>query len=605
MKSLPARALLLGGAAALVVALPAASQESPESLLPPGFGDPQNLPPPEEKAPSEQRPQGPSRPSAPSSRPAPRSGDLPQIGETREGELGELEEFERPRPTNYFSIPEGEARPLDLVGVIGPGSFGVAPDAFGNANGGYLASLMRRLDAPLPSRWTSILLRRALMSRLAAPPAIHPVDWVAARADLLLRMGEADAARLLVQSVDREFYTPAMIEAAADTALATSDPAALCPLVGPSGARGTVWKLAEAMCSALEGEPAQAGAHVDEARRRGELANVDILLTEKVMGAGTGARRAASIQWDEVNALTPWRFGLASATGAELPERLVNGASLPIQAWLARAPMVPLEQRLAAASVAASLGVFSSRSLAEVHALMLDQTDAADAGGTVGERLRRAWVADEPAERLEAMRGLWQEGDGPHQRHARLILTAGAAARIAPSEDFAGDVDELVASMLTAGLDRQAARWSAVVESERRQRAWAMLALASPQPAVDLSAGRIESFADADDSAGHRRSQMLVAGLAGLGRLSESDSARLASGLGFGLGGGGRWSAALDNAARARQPGTVLLLAGVGMQTGSWNGVPPAHLFRIVRSLRAVGLEYEARMIAAEAVARL
>jgi hypothetical protein len=47
------------------------------------------------------------------------------------------------------------------------------------------------------------------------------------------------------------------------------------------------------------------------------------------------------------------------------------------------------------------------------------------------------------------------------------------------------------------------------------------------------------------------------------------------------------------------------LLASVGMQTRSWRGVPPAYLFRIVRDLRLVGLEYEARMIAAEAVARL
>jgi hypothetical protein len=40
------------------------------------------------------------------------------------------------------------------------------------------------------------------------------------------------------------------------------------------------------------------------------------------------------------------------------------------------------------------------------------------------------------------------------------------------------------------------------------------------------------------------------------------------------------------------------------MQTNSWANVPPAHLFRIVNALRRVGLEPEARMIAAEALAR-
>ena len=596
MKSWLVKAILLGGAAALLMALPAASQEAPESLLPPGFGDPEALPPPEPKAPPISEP-GPQAPRPAPSRPA------PQLSETGEEDLEDLEDLERPRPTNYFTIPEGEARPIDVVGVLRPGNFGFAASGFGRTNGAYLATLMQRLDAPLPSRWSSMLLRRALLSRVAAPPAIHPVDWVAARADLLLRMGEADAARMLVQSVDREFYTPRMIEVAADTALATSDPAALCPLVGPAGSSSAVWKLAEAMCSALEGEPSQATAYVDEARRRGEIANIDILLAEKVIGAGAQARRAATIQWEEVNALTPWRFGLASATGAEIPEQLVDAAPLATRAWMARAPMLPLEQRLGPAWIAASLGVFSSRSLVEIYSLSLDQTDAAEAAGTIGERLRRAWVNRDPAERLEAIRGLWAEGDGPHERHARLILTAGAAARIPPSEDFEADSTNLIASMLTAGLDRQAARWAGVADAASEARGWGMLAVGAPSGAVNL--GRLDTFIDQDDSVGRRRSQLLVAALAGLGRMPEDEAARRASALGAELGGSDRWSAAIERAARDREPATVALLAGVGMQTGGWSGVPPRYLFRIVRALRTVGLEYEARMIAAEAVARL
>ncbi len=49
----------------------------------------------------------------------------------------------------------------------------------------------------------------------------------------------------------------------------------------------------------------------------------------------------------------------------------------------------------------------------------------------------------------------------------------------------------------------------------------------------------------------------------------------------------------------------MLLLAAVGMQTRLWQGVPPEALYHIVTAMRAVGLEAEARMIAAEALARL
>ena len=150
----------------------------------------------------------------------------------------QLDQSALPRPTNYFTIPEGSARPTDIVGPLAPGNFGLGEMRSAPATARSTPRLMRQLDAPLPSRWTSILLRRALLSRLAAPPGVQPVDWVAERAALLLRMGEADAARMLVEAVDVEQYTPRMVEVAAQTALATADPAALCPLVGPGARAG-------------------------------------------------------------------------------------------------------------------------------------------------------------------------------------------------------------------------------------------------------------------------------------------------------------------------------------------------------------------------------
>ncbi len=598
MKSWPSKLLAGAGLVGLLVGIPAFSQDrdDPESLLPPGFGDPETLPEPVEKAP----PPPPPPPRAPPTQSSPALQESATLDEE-----DELDELERPRPTNYFTIPQGEARPVDMVGPLVPGNFGLAPQAFGRSHGGFLLTLVQRLDAPLPSRWTSILLRRALLSRVAAPRGIHPVDWVAVRADLLVRMGEADAARMLVQAVDRENYTPLMVEAAARTALATSDISGLCPLVGPAASTDTVWRLAAAMCAALEGEPARASALADEARRRGDVAGIDFRLAEKVIGAGAESRRAATLEWEEVRALNPWRAGLAGALGAEIPPRLVNRAAPQIQAWLARAPMIPLEQRLGAASVAATLGVFSSDTLVEAHSLMLDQTDIAEVEGTVAARLRTAWVEREPSERLEAMRALWREPRAPRARYARLILTAGAAARIPPSSDHADAAGNLIASMLSAGKDRAAAAWSDVAQEDDEALPWALLAVGAPQATVDVGSRRIESFIDGDDSAGRRRSQLLVAALAGLERIADGEASSLASNLGMSFAGGDRWSLRIDRAAREREPGTVALLAGTGIQTRDWYGVPPAHLFRIVRALRAVGMEFEARMIAAEAISRL
>ena len=418
---------------------------------------------------------------------------------------------------------------------------------------------------------------------------------MAERAWLLLRMGEADGARALVQAIDVDRFTPRMFTVAVQVALATADPAGLCPLVGPGKevSDEPVWPLAEAMCAALEGEAARASQLIDQARRRSGAGRADIVLAEKVIGAGSDTRRAVSVNWDEVDQLNSWRFGLASATGVVVPDRLMNGAGGQVWAWQARAPMVPLESRVNAAFRAAALGVFSNAALVEMFSLIADGTDASELEDTISGRLRQAYVGRTLDARLRAMSGLWGEGD----RFSRLVLTATAAARMPPSDGYGERTSDLIASMLTAGLDRRAARWAPLVErmGDDGDRSWSLLAVATPRPTLDV-AGKAD---DVIDRLGGHRGRMLAAALAGLGRLEDPAAYEVDTAPRT------RWAAMIASAARNRQPGTVALLAAVGMQTGAWSGVPPSHFYQMIRALRDVGLEYEARMIAAEAMTRL
>ena len=70
----------------------------------------------------------------------------------------------------------------------------------------------------------------ALLTQLRAPTDVHPADWTAERAWLLLRMGEADGARMLVSGVDVRDFTPKMFQVGVQSALANADPSAMCPL---------------------------------------------------------------------------------------------------------------------------------------------------------------------------------------------------------------------------------------------------------------------------------------------------------------------------------------------------------------------------------------
>ncbi len=594
---------LLAGAAALALALPAIGQETPESLLPPGFGDPAPAPPAQENAPAAPTPSA-APPATPVPLPAPpppaaaRAGEETVVTEATPEELAALAEL-LPEPVE---IPDASRRPVEIVGPLT--DHGLGAGAFGSADGAFKWSLMQRLDAPLPSRWASILLRRALLSRAASPAGINPVDWIAARAWLLIRMGEADAARMLVDSVDVDRFTPNMVTVATQSALAAADPAALCPLVarGREQTDEQIWPLAEAMCAALEGDSARASQLIGQARRRSGLQPIDVTLAEKIVGAGANTRRAVSVQWDGVGELTAWRFGLAAAAGVMPPPALMASAGPRVRAWAARAPMLPLEERLRAAHEAASLGVFSHRSLAESYALMGDGIDAAELAESVPGRLRTAYLARRPEARMEALRAIWSDPADAADRNGRRILTAVAASRIPRSETFLADADELVAAMLSAGLDTEAGRWAGLVQasdaSENTDRAWRLLAVGAPGFQAD--AARIGELPG--EAADRHRTRLLVAALAGLGRVDPNS---VAEDYALRLGAANAWTRALAAAAQRGERGSVALLAAVGMQTADWGGVPPENLFHILRALRAVGLDFEARMIAAEAMARL
>lgn len=511
-----------------------------------------------------------------------------------------------PPPVEY---PRQARRNPFIAGALDPVQIGLGADPWGQANGAFLSALMRRMDTPIASRWAHIGLRNALLASARAPRGVNPVDWAAERAWLLLRLGEADAARMLIASVDTDRFTPKMTQVALQSALANSDPLGLCPLGdGIRKVEPRVLPLVQPICSGLNGEPESASAQIESARRRGPIGGIDLALAQKVVGATTDSGTAVTIEWEPVDSLTSWRYGLATATGMSPPKRLLDSASPQLRAWYARSPLIPFQDRLDSARIAAGLGVFSSQSLIDFYSAIYDSTDPNDLGGTDAWQLRLAFAATDREARLAAMRKLWSRSDDRLQHEAARALLATAAARIDPDPKLAGDSVELIASMLAAGLDRQAARWANAVrqmDNDPGDRAWAMLALAAPDSAaVDLSVGRVNAFIGRDRSAGRKRSAFLVAGLAALGRLDVGAASRLNSRYRLNINRVSAWTQMLDAAARRKQPASVLVLAGTGLQSAEFGGVPSAHLFHLVMALHNSGQDYLARMIAAEALAR-
>jgi hypothetical protein len=115
----------------------------------------------------------------------------------------------------------------------------------------------------------------------------------------------------------------------------------------------------------------------------------------------------------------------------------------------------------------------------------------------------------------------------------------------------------------------------------------------------------VRKLADSAGESGVQRSALLISALAGLGRLSDADAAKLSARLGVTLGQTSAYGNALRRAVSAHERGTVALLVAVGMQSPTWTGVPAGDFYQMISALRAVGMENEARMISAEAMTRL
>jgi hypothetical protein len=613
---------LAGAMAAFLAAGGLTAQEAPQSILPPGFDDPAPAPTPA-PAPRPNPAQGPSAPSSGSgsapassgaSAPSAGDGDVPRASASDLSRIPTAEQLEAMSIDELddflglkqrFDIPPAARRAMTQVGVLSMEEGGLPTGSLKNQPAKLVRAVLAGTKGPMVSRWGHIMLRRALTSRMAAPEGMAPAEFAALRVGVLNRIGEYTAASRLAQDVDTNNWNKGLTTQALRAYLGAGDVTGACPVLQLRGStrEDPQWVLWRGICNAYAGEAALAGSQLDQAAAKKIAPAIDVSLAQRYAGGAGRSRRGANVEWDDVEKLTPWRFSLSYAVGEEIPAGLTEDLPRNFHWSGAVSPLVPISERVRYADVAASAGILSSRAMVDLYSEIYGQESITGEYAQRAGRLRNAYVASDPAARVAAMRGLWGTLDGEVETpvYAASVMTAYAAARITPSEQFADYAGEIIASMLTAGLDRDAASWAGSVEPGSL--GWALLALANPK-AGTANTDALDAFIDDDGSEDYRKSAFLVAGLAGLGRISEGQFGSYASDLDFDPARQTRWTRVIAKAAAVENRGLVALLAGLGMQGNDWKQMTPLYLYHITKALKDVGLEAEARMIAAEAVAR-
>ncbi len=504
----------------------------------------------------------------------------------------------------------GGNRDVTIFGPLQPSAGGYGPAVFQGSNGRFLAGLAWRIQAPIGSRWAAIVVRRSLLSASTAPDGIAVGTWVAARAWMLLKLGEIDGAKALTDAMPIDHYSPALYRVSAQVSLAAADVAGLCPIAatGQLLSKDAMWKLAVGMCAAIQGDDITSAGMFDTLRgNSGTVDPFDVRLGERIATLAGGAGRASTINWNEAPPITLYRYGVATAAGVAVPADRLGPLGPARFGWLVRNPGVDAQVRLSMLRQAAVIGTVSAAELVSGVAAL--STEDAEADTRAG-RLRTAFAGGSMDDRRVALRAIWASGVGAEAvgetsaddaRYGALIESATAAARLPISSASSADSGNIIAALLSAGDTGAARRWWPIADradSKVRATAWSLLATGAG--GVPVSAGDFRDWRSASSADAHHAGLMLAA-LAGLGLATGSEWSGLKGEL---LPeGANSWTRTIDAAAAAGRLGEVTMLAATGLQ-GPWSDVPPLHLYHIVSALVRTGRGAEARLIAAEAMTR-
>jgi hypothetical protein len=498
-------------------------------------------------------------------------------------------------PTAPIVVPED----LGGGGTL-PGRFGHGPAAWSRSSGGFATQLMLKIPATTASRYQHVALRRLLLTPAKPPVGADPVKFLNARAHLLLRMGEVEAAKILLNTLPQTAFNRQSYAIAGQAHMAALDLPSACPLA----ARAIVfspdaqWPLISGVCSALQGDEGGAALGLDIARQEGKVNRFDLLLAEQMVTALSGGGRGGEIAWPDKGKFTSYRVGGVYSSGQRFPRKALLTAPSVVQSWLARSGAIDSDTRWALAWTATARGVMSATEFSSLWALR---------GGAMDERARayrpegvyqRAFAAPKLSERQSAFTQLLAFGKSEAGRAAMWSLLAAPAANYPLRADQSGFAPNAARAMIMGGRHRDALRWWPVAANSKvAPQLWALLLAAHGDKSLPVSQSMADQWADAQSGDGKdQRIKIAFAVLQALGYPIKAPLGKNPS-----LENDGALFGKLADAAARKARGEVVLLAQLALGP-NWAACDASVLYTILRAYRAVGLDAEARMLGAEAM---
>lgn len=554
----------------------------------------------------------------------------------------------RPRPARPAPISPAPAMPSDnpissviggavesqTLGTVNPdvagvlraetGSFGAA--MWQGTPKGVVENLLPQLPVTTASPALRDLMRRLLLTGAEVPDGIPSGSLIALRTGLLSSMGDFAGVNALLAVVPNRSQYPDLLRVEVDTRFLTGDVARACRLAHAfiQERRTTYWQKAFIFCQALEGDTASAVLGISLLEELGVQDPVFFNLIDALARMSDPTFKPPVIE--SLSDPTPLHLALARVAKAQLPSDVIASNRPGVLRAIAISPNASAELRLEAAERAEAAGALAVDALRQLYAsiefseeqLKSPLTHAAQLTGPMSRALmyRATLMQTEPASQAEALQRVLDvaRGGGRYASSARAFLPQ--LARVPVSRDLAWFAPEVIRAFLISGRNQGAQPWFDLLQDVAQTDTHLAAELEALMPVARLSEFEGAStwslyqfvgwWDTIKDSEGARdKATMLATVFLALGDVvpasiwsemieGTSHTAMLAPYP-------THWFL-LQNAASQGRVGETVLLSLVSLGDGGPARAEPVVLHHVLTSLRAIGLDREARAMALEAV---
>lgn len=541
-------------------------------------------------------------------------------------------------PTDSGSRPQVETGSLTQgsavrLGILDAGSGGFDDTLWQGTPPATVTTLLPNLPIAQGSPALHDLNRRLLLSAAPLTPqagdaALGDTERtvIAARLRLLAARGDLGGLTALAGRVGRELEDDEMVRLKTTALLLSEDFEEACITASDQVGRtaDAEWLKLLAFCRALSGDRAGAALTIE-------------LLQESAVDDPTfyqllNARLQppdAPVKLTSLRAASPLVLAMALEQGAALPEDTLDDAAPLVLAKLAATPALTIEKRLQAARAVAELGGMPADRLREIYAAApfsrLDRIGAALIAAELPPALADALLyqgivaANNGAERASMVQAASLLAARQRTLPALANLVADAVAEIAPTPETLPAAMDITRLLLLTGRSQEAALWyealrTAASGGDGKATAtlidlWPLAIVGAAADAASFSPEILDLWRQnrqaLDEDA--RRQQELT-----LFTLLEALGYAVPEIAWEGLSGGPAasaeappsdpiWNGMIEAAAGGRV-GETVLSAAIVCGEGGPAATPPLLMASVVRALKDVGLEADARRLAVEAL---